>query len=138
MPIWHLVAKPQDDAKRGLARALRTSAASHLLLPLGLNQFQHPEFLLGDVRQRDRQPDVLRAQDAEAPPHEAAVRRVHCLFEQVLRAPRPMADVDGFPVRSAGGTAVQLRLRRVAALPAAEDAVGTLFVRPAQRTLMQH
>jgi DNA-binding winged helix-turn-helix (wHTH) protein len=52
--------------------------------------------------------------------------------------PGPWPDVDGLPIRTAGGTAVQLRLRRVAALPAAEDAVGTLFVRPAQPTLVQH
>jgi len=49
-----------------------------------------------------------------------------------------MTDVDGLPIRTAGGATVQFRLRRVAALPAAEDAVGALFVRPAQRSLVQH
>ena len=49
-----------------------------------------------------------------------------------------MADIVGLPVRTADRTAIQLRLRRVAALPAAEDAVGTLFVRAAQRSLVQH
>ena len=106
-------------------------------MTLGLDQFQHPEFLLRDVRQRDRQSDVLRAEDAEAPPHEATIRRIHRFFEQVLWAARPVADIDGLPVRSAGGAAVQLRLRRVAALAAAEDTVGTLFVRPAKRSLVQ-
>jgi hypothetical protein len=48
-----------------------------------------------------------------------------------------MADVDGLPIRSARGAAIQLRLGRVAALPAAEDAVGAFFVRPTQPALVQ-
>ena len=63
---------------------------SDLLLPLGLDQFQHPEFPLRDIRQRDRQPDILGAQDAETPSHESTVWRIHRLFKQVLRAPRPI------------------------------------------------
>ena len=107
-------------------------------MALSLDQFQHPEFLFRDVRQRDRQPDTLRAQNAEAAPHEATVRRIHRLFEQVLRTAGAMADIDGLPIRTAGGAAIQLGLRRVAAPPATEDAVGTLFVRSAQPALVQH
>src|ERR1017187_5826953 len=94
-----------------------------LLLALGFDQLQHPELLLGDVRERDRQPDALRIQKAEAPAHQGTVRRVHRLFEQVLRTAGAMANVDGLPVRAARGAAIQLRLRRVAAPSAAEDAV---------------
>jgi hypothetical protein len=48
-----------------------------------------------------------------------------------------MADVDGLPVRAAGGAAIQLRLGGVTASAAAEDAVRTLFVRSAQPALVQ-
>jgi hypothetical protein len=94
--------------------------------------------LLGDVRQCDRQPDALRVQYAEASTYQSAVGRVHRLFEQVFRTARPVADVDGFPIRAASGAAIQFRLRRVAALPAAEDAVGALFLGSAQPALVQH
>src|ERR1017187_7894566 len=83
-----------------------------LLLALGFDQLQHPELLLGDVRERDRQPDTLRIQNGEAPPNERAVRRVHRLFEQILRTAGAVADVDGLPIRGARGAAIQLRLRR--------------------------
>src|ERR1017187_2499880 len=109
-----------------------------LLLALGLDQLQHTEFLFRDVGQRDCQPDTLRVNYAEAPPHQSAVRRIHRLFEQVFGAPRSVADVYGLPVRAAGAAALQFGLRRVSAFPAAEDAVGTLFVRPAQPALVQH
>ena len=49
-----------------------------------------------------------------------------------------MANVDGLPIRAAGGAAIQFRLRRVAALPAAEDAVGTVFFTPAKPSLAQY
>jgi len=109
-----------------------------LLLPLGFDQFQHPELLFGDIRQRDRQPDTLCIQNAEAPPNQSAVRRVHRLFEQVLRTAGPMTNVDNLPVRAAGGAAFQFGLRRVAASPAAEDAIRAFLVRPAQPALVQH
>src|ERR1039458_7530502 len=109
-----------------------------LLLALGLDQFQHPELLLRNIRQRDRQPDTLCVENAEASPNQSAARRIHRLFEQVLGTAGAMADVDGLPVRAARGAAIQLRLRRVAALPAAEDAVGAFFVRPTQPALVQH
>ena len=82
-----------------------------LLLALGVDQLQHPELLIRDIRQRDRQPDTLRVQNSEASPNQSAVRCVHRLFEQVLRTARPVADVDGLPIRAAGGAAIQLRLR---------------------------
>ena len=109
----------------------------YLLLALGLDQLQHSEFLLRDIGQRDREPDTLRVEDSEAPPHQTAVRRVHRLFEQVLRTAGAMAYVYGLPIRPARGAAIQLRLRGVTASAAAEDAVGTLFVRPAQPALVQ-
>ena len=109
-----------------------------LFLALGLDQFQHAKLLLRDIRQRDRQPDTLCVQNAEAPPDESAVWRVHRLFEQVLGAPRPVADVDGLPIRAAGGATIQLCLRRVSALPATEDTVGTIFFSAAQPALVQH
>src|ERR1039458_1065941 len=109
-----------------------------LLLALGFDQFQHPELLLRDVGERDRQPDALRVQNAETTPNQRAVRRIHRLFEQVLRTAGPVTDIDGLPIRGARGAAIQLRLRRVTALPAAEDAVGAFFVRPTQPALMQH
>src|ERR1039458_3755990 len=49
-----------------------------------------------------------------------------------------MADIDGLPIRAAGGAAIQLGLRRVPALSAPEDTVGALFVRPAEPALVQH
>ena len=107
-----------------------------LVLAFGFDQFQPPEFLLRDIRQRDRQADILRVQKAEAPPHETAVRRVHRLFEQVLGTAGAMADVDGLPIRAAGGSAIQFGLRGVAASPAAEHAVGAFFVRPTQPALV--
>src|ERR1035441_1814454 len=99
-----------------------------LLLALGFDQFQHPELLLRDVGERDRQPDALRVQNAETTPNQRAVRRIHRLFEQVLRTAGPVTDVDGLPVRAAGGAAIQFGLRRVSAPAATEDAVGTLFI----------
>ena len=110
----------------------------NLLLARGFDQLQHPVLLLRDVGERDREPDVFRVQNAEAPSYQSAVRRVHRLFEKILRTAGAMADVDGFPIRAAGGAAIQFGLRRVAAPSAAEDAVGTLFVRPAQPALVQH
>ena len=109
-----------------------------LLLPLGLDHFQHPELLFGDIRQRDRQPDALRVRNAEASANESAIRRVHRLFEEVFGAARPMADVDGLPISAAGGAAIQLPLGRVTALPAAEEAVWTFLVRSTQPALVQH
>jgi len=132
----------QDIGKPEPEPLLRPSAAAvptaDLFLALGFDQFQHPELLLRDIRQRDRQADILRVQKAEAPPNESAIRRIHRLFEQVLRAAGTMADVDGLPIRAAGGTAIQLRLRRVAAKAAPEDAVGTIFLSSAQPALVQH
>jgi hypothetical protein len=49
-----------------------------------------------------------------------------------------MADIDDLPIRTAGGAAIQLRLRRVAAFPAAEHAVGAVFFSSAQAALVQH
>lgn len=112
--------------------------ALYLLLPLGLDQLQNPELLLRDIRERDRQPDTLRIQKTEAAPHKSAVRRIHRLFEQVLRTAGPMAYVDGLPIGSTRRAAIQLRLRRIPASPAAEDTVGTLFIRSAQPALVQH
>ena len=106
-------------------------------LSLGLDQLQHSEFLLRNIRERDGQPDVLRVENAEAPPNQSAVRCVHRLFEQVLGTTRPVTDVDGLPIRAARRAAIQLRVRRVSALPAAEDAVGTVFFRPTERPLLQ-
>ena len=51
------------------------------LRPLGLDQFQHAELLFRDVGQRDCQADTFRVQNAEAPPNQSAVRRIHRLFE---------------------------------------------------------
>jgi hypothetical protein len=115
-----------------------STASLHLdlLLSLRLDQLQHPELLLCDVGQRDREPYILRVQNAEAAPHERAVGCVHRLFEPILGAARPVADIDGVPVRTAGGAAIQLRLRRVSAFPAAEDAVGAVFFTPTEAALM--
>ena len=130
------VGKPEIDP---LPRTLSaTLSAPDLLLPLGFDQLQYPKLLLGDIRERDRQTDVLCVQNTEASPDESAVRRVHRFFEEVLRATRPMAHVDGLPIRAAGWAAIQFRLRGVSALSAAEDAVGAVFLSPAQRPLMQH
>jgi|ERR1700722_1898330 len=101
------------------------------------DQFQHSKLLLRDIRERDHEPDVPRIEDTEAPTDESAVRRVHRLFEQVLGTAGSVADIDGLPIRAAGGAAIQFRLRRVSALPAAEDAVGAVFLTPAQPALMQ-
>jgi hypothetical protein len=109
-----------------------------LLLALRFDQFQHPEFLLRDICQRYRQPDALRIENAEAPTHESAIRRVHRLFEEILGAAWPMADVDGFPIRAAAGATTQLSLRRVSATAATEDTVGALFLGSAQPALVQH
>jgi len=49
-----------------------------------------------------------------------------------------MAHIDGLPIRATRWTAIQLRLCRVAALPAAEDAVGAVFFTPAQPALVQY
>ncbi|MGA1995322.1 MAG: hypothetical protein ABSH45_06025 [Bryobacteraceae bacterium] len=38
-------------------------------MPLGLDQFQHTELLLRDIRQGDRQPDALCIENAETPTH---------------------------------------------------------------------
>src|ERR1039457_6775419 len=111
---------------------LRTRIPSlDLLLPFGLDQFQHAELLFRDVPERDRQPDALCIQKPEAPSNEGAIRRIHRFFEQILGTAGAMADVDGLPIRAAGGAAIQLCLRRVTAPPATEDAVGTLFLSPA-------
>ena len=129
---------PPPTGAHLLPRTLRAAFSTlDLLLPFAFDQFQHPELLLRDIRQRDRQPDAFRVQDAKTPPHETAVRSVHRLFEEVLGTAGAMADVDGLPIRSARGAAIQLRLGRVAALPAAEDAVGAFFVRPTQPALVQ-
>ena len=123
-------------------RLRRTPGAAipilELLLPFGFDQFQHAELLFRDVGQRDCQSDVLRIQNAEAPPDESAVRRIHRLFEQVLWTAGAMADIDGLPIRTTRGAAIQLCLRRVTAPAAAEDAVGAFFVRPTQPALVQH
>jgi hypothetical protein len=86
-----------------------------LLLAFRFDQLQHPELLFRDIRQGDRQPDVFGSQNSEAPSNESAIRCIHCLFEPVLRAAGPVADVDGFPIRAAGGAAIQLRLRGISA-----------------------
>ena len=85
----HMV-PPNSDAifhKDNQLRAPWSSAgpSPNLLLPFGFDQLQHPEHLLSDVRQGDRQPDALRVENAETPPDEGAVRRIHRLFEQFLR-----------------------------------------------------
>jgi hypothetical protein len=64
-----------------------TSATVHILdliLALGLDQLQDAELVLRDIGQRDRQPDVLRVQNSEAPAHESAVRRVGSLGSRGL------------------------------------------------------
>jgi len=108
------------------------------VLTFGFDQLQNPELLFRDVRERDRQPDALRVQNPEASSHESAARRVHRLFEEILRTARPMADVDGLPIRTARGAAIQLCLRRVTTPATPEHAVGAFFVRPAQPALVQH
>ena len=112
-------------------------ATTDLLLPFGVDQFQNPELLFSNVGQSDRQPDTLCVQNAEAPANEGTVRRVHRLFEQVLRTAGPMTNVDGLPVRAARGAAIQLRLRRVTTPATPEHAVGAFFVRPTQPALVQ-
>src|ERR1017187_7088349 len=113
------------------------SRASDLLLALALYQFQHAELLFRDVGQRDRQPDTLRVQNAKATSNESAVRRVHRLFEQILRTAGPVADVYGLPIRTAGRAAIQLRRRRVAAPSTTKNAVGAFFVWPTEPALVQ-
>ena len=131
------VGSPEVDSLIRL-RTLRTGVpALDLLLALGLDQFQYPELLLGDVRERDRQPDALRIQKAEAPAHQGTVRRVHRLLEQVLRTAGPMTNINGLPVRAARGAAIQLRLRRVTTPATPEHAVRAFFVRPTQPALVQ-
>ena len=49
-----------------------------------------------------------------------------------------MADVDGLPPGTARGTAIQFRLRRVAAFAAAEYPVRAFLLRTAERPLAQH
>jgi len=117
---------------------LRGLPSSDLLLTFSFDQLQHPEFLLRQIGERDREPYASRVENPEASPYQSAVRRVQPLFEPVLRAARPMANVDGLPIRAAGRAAIQLRLRRIAALPASEHAVGALFFRPAQGGPAQH
>ena len=135
-PNGQNIGKPEPDPlPRPSVAAVPTA---DLLLALGLDQFQHPELLLRNVGQRDCQPDTLRIQKAEAPANQSAVRRVHSLFEEVLGAAGSVADVDGLPIRAARGAAIQFGLGRVTALPAAEDAVGTFLVRPAQPALVQY
>jgi hypothetical protein len=110
-----------------------TDATSGRVYP---EAFSLPGLLLS--REPSSVPDALCIQKAKAPPHQSAVRRVHCFFEQVLWTAGSVANVNGLPTGTAGGTAIQLRLRRVAAEAAPEDAVGTLFVRSAQSVLVQH
>jgi len=69
-----------DSKPDPLTRAAAAVSWPDLFLALNLDQFQHPELLFRDIRQRDRQPDVFGSQDSEASPHESAIRRVHCLF----------------------------------------------------------
>lgn len=58
-PATHLdVGKPEiDPLPRTVSRAVPTA---DLPLALGFDQFQHPELLLSDIRQRDCQPDAFR------------------------------------------------------------------------------
>ncbi len=112
--------------------------ALDLLLPLGLDQLQHAELFFRDIGQRDRQPNAFRVQNTKASPQQRAVRRVHRLFEPVPWAARPVADVDCLPIGATRWAAIQLRLRRVSALPAAEDAVGAVFLTSTQSALVQH
>jgi hypothetical protein len=49
-------------------------ATVDVFLAHSLDQFQHPELLLRDVRQCDRQSDVLHVQNSKTPAHETAVR----------------------------------------------------------------
>jgi hypothetical protein len=122
-----------------LSRVPKVVAAGlHLFLPSYLYELEYAKLLFCDVGERYRQTDAPRIQYAEAPPHERAVRRIHRLFEEILGAARPVADVDGLPICAANGAAIQFRLRRVAALPASEDAVGALFFGSAQPDLAQH
>ena len=106
--------------------------------PLCFDQFQHAELLLRDVRQSESQSDVLRVQNAETSPHQRTVRRIHRLFEQILRTAGAVADIDGLPVRLASGAAIQFGLRGISAPTAPEEAVGTLYVGSAQPALVQH
>ena len=101
---------------------------SDLFLPPCLDQFQYSKLLFGDVGERDGQPDALCVKEAEAPPHERAVLRVHRLFEPVLRTAGPMADIDRLPIRTTRWAAIQLRLGGIAAVPAPEDTVGTILL----------
>ncbi len=107
-------------------------------MALDLYQFQHSEFLLRDIGQRDREPYILPVQNAETSTDQRAIGRVHGLFQAVLRAGWPVTDVDGLPIRATRGTAIQLRLSRVSAFPTAEDAVGAILLTRAQPALLQH
>ena len=109
-----------------------------LVLPRGFYQFQHLQLLFSDIRQGDGQPHALRVQNAEASPYQSAARRIHGLFEPVLRTGKPVANVDGLPVRSTAGAAIQFGLRGISAPAAPEDAVGTIFLSAAQPALVQH
>jgi hypothetical protein len=80
-----------------------------LLLPLGFDQLQHPELLFRDIGQRDRQAHVLRVENPEAPAYQDPIRRGHGLFEQVLRALGPVADIDRLPAGAARRAVAQLR-----------------------------
>ena len=111
---------------------------SEVLLTLSLDQFQHPELLLCNVGQRDRQPYALRVENAKTPAHEPTVRPIHRLFEQVLGTAGAMAHIDSLPIRTATRAAIKFRRRRVAAFPAAEHAVGAILLTPAQGRKTQH
>ena|ERR1035437_4593920 len=81
-PNGRNIGKPEPEPlPRPSAAAVPTA---DLFPALGFDQFQHPELLLCDIRQRDGQPNALRVKDAEAPPNKSAARRVYRLFEQVL------------------------------------------------------
>jgi len=80
----------------------------------------------------------LGAHDPEAPAHQDTIGRVHGLIEQVPGAGWTVADIDGLPAGAACRASVQFRLRRVAALPAAEHPVRALLLWPAERSLAQH
>jgi hypothetical protein len=121
-----------------LRSALSAVPAPDLFLPFGFDQLQHTKLLLRDVGQRDCESNALCVQNAEASPHQSAVRRVHRFFEAVFRTAWPVAHVDRLPIRTAGGAPIQLRRRRVPALPAAEDTVGAVFLPAAQCSLLQH
>ena len=106
-------------------------AVLYLLLSLGFDQLQHPKLLLRDIRQRDSEPHTSRVENSEASPYQRAVRRIHRFVKMILRAARSMAHVDCFPIGTAHWAAIQLRLRRITALPATEDAVRAILFTPA-------